>query len=370
MAPVIETRRSARLAVKPETHIDPKTHARTPIQKKRTSPRNATTKKKSKPLSIDLEQIEELLAASKKKPQRPRVATNIKKDQRATPPVIEDATTEDSDDYMETDSEGSDSEDEFSMEDDSAESEDEYHEKANMSHDHIVYLNSHDLRNDPGHRYSTSSYDSRLEPGNEQYERDDFLVDDDESVEMEDSDVSDEESDADVDDLVINMERDPVRVSYRTTNGRVSVSSLFSDADNSHRSNSAVSPKTVRVVHRASQDSYSHRRSDSLFVTDLVGDPSITHQLAPWLQTSEKEVETPFIARASEDVVEEIVDSLALFSRRVNRDRPPIRLRLAAAVLEDLEIRYLLEDAIHMGLGRKRSLADGSKRLSIGPKGR
>ena len=80
--------------------------------------------------------------------------------------------------------------------------------------------------------------------------------------------------------------------------------------------------------------------------------------------------EGPLIAQASAEVVEEIVDALALFSRRVNRNREPVRLRLAAAVLEDVEIREALEGAILTGLGRKVSLADGSKRWVIGPKGR
>ncbi|KAL1602601.1 RNA polymerase III subunit C82 [Paraconiothyrium brasiliense] len=377
MAPVNETRRSARLATKTETHINPKTHARTPIQKKRNSPRNLTQKKKSKSLSVDLEQIEEQIVARKKQLvggrkllQRPHVIPNIKKNQRPPPKIKEGFTSEVSDDDMETDSEGSDSEDEFSMEDDSAESEDEYHEHANLSHDHIEYVNSHDLQNTPGHRYSMESYDSRLEPGNEQYEKDDFLIDDDESVVMEESEASDEEADSDVDDLVINMERDPVPVGYQTTGGRVRMNSLFSDTDKSRRSSSAKSSSTSRADRRSSQNSYSRRRSSSLFVSDLVGDPSIPHQLAPWLQTGKDAVEAPLIAQASEEVVEEIVDALALFSRRVNRDRPSVRLRLAAAVLEDEEIRYLLEDAIRTGLGRKLSLADGSKRWSFGPKGR
>lgn len=64
------------------------------------------------------------------------------------------------------------------------------------------------------------------------------------------------------------------------------------------------------------------------------------------------------------------MDAVTMFSRRVNRGRESVRLRLAAAVLEDEEIRGLLEDAVRVGLGRKVSLGDGSKRWSIGGRGR
>jgi hypothetical protein len=52
----------------------------------------------------------------------------------------------------------------------------------------------------------------------------------------------------------------------------------------------------------------------------------------------------------------------------VNRHRKPIRLRLAPGVLEDQEVREALESAMKLGLGRKFSLGDGSKRWTTGPK--
>ncbi|KAF2443415.1 hypothetical protein P171DRAFT_495133 [Karstenula rhodostoma CBS 690.94] len=360
MAPTPEPRRSARLAEKAQAKIDPKTHARTPIQKPtRKSPRNLAQKKKKTP-SVDLEQIEEQLAARNKKPQPPRVVTSTKKPHRKTPQVIEEPSSEeDSDEATEADSE-----DEFSMEDDSAESEDEFHENANMSHDHLEFLNSHDLQHSPGRSYSAQSYDSRLEPGNELYEQDDFVVDDEESVVMEYSEDSSGESedDTDEDDLEINMERDPFRVGYRPVGRSHRASSIFSGVERRRRSSTAISPKTVPVPRRSSGGSYARRRSSSLFVSDRVGDTSISRQFAPWPQTAgdgvEDDVEAPLIEQASEEVVEEIIDAIALFSRRVYRNRPPVRLRLAAAVLEDKETRDALESAIRTGLGRKFSLAD------------
>lgn len=80
------------------------------------------------------------------------------------------------------------------------------------------------------------------------------------------------------------------------------------------------------------------------------------------------ELSEPLLAEASVEIVEEIMDALAVFSRRCNRDRAPVRLRLAAAVLEDEEVREALENAVRLGLGRKLSLEDGSKRWTIGPK--
>jgi hypothetical protein len=315
---------------------------------------------------VDHEQIEEQLAGRKGKPQRARIQTNIEDPQEQTP---EESLSEDSDDAAETDSE-----DEFSMEeDDSSESEDEFHEQAPLSHDHVEYVHSHNLQNTPGHRHSIESHDSRLEPGNEQYEQDDFVVDDDESIVMEDSEDSETSADDSDDafDLTINMDRDPVRVGYQAIGRAHRASSIFSDADRRRRSSTAISSKKP-ASRQLSQASYSRRRSSSLFVSDPNGDPSITQQLMPWLQAAEDEVEleAPLIAQASAEVVEEIIDALALFSRRVNRDRPHVRLRLAAAVLEDEEIRDALEDAIRTGLGRKLSLPDGSKRWSLGPKGR
>lgn len=363
MAPTTEPRRSSRLAKKAETN------ARTQVQKPtRRSPRNLPQKKKIS--WIDLEQVEAQLA-KRNNPQRHRVVTSIERTQQQRPQIIKDVSySEDSEDATEIDSE-----DEFSMEDDSPESEDEFNENANGSHDHTIYINSYDLQNIPGRKYSAQSYDSRLEDGNEQYEQDDFLVDDAESVVMEhseDDDHSECDSDEDDDDLEIKMEREPFRVGYRPIGRPHRACSIFSDTDWRRRYSTPISPKTVRVTRQLSDVSYSRRRSSSLFVSDLVGDASIRQRFVPELPTSEKEVEdedeVPFISQASEEIVEEIIDAIALFSRRVYRDRPHLRLRLAAAVLEDREIRDALEYAIRTGLGRKISLIDGSKRLSIGPK--
>lgn len=195
--------------------------------------------------------------------------------------------------------------------------------------------------------------DSRLESGNEDYEMDDFVVDDDESVYTEDGEVSDA-FDGDL-DLAINMVRHPARATFQSI---------------SHSGSSSTSPRSIR---QASSTSDRRRRSSSqLFMSDLEGKPFLPPRLPSWedlgFVAGDEAPEAPLIAQASAEVVEEIIDALALFSRRVNRDRPPINLRLASAVLQDEEIRDALESAIRNGLGRKLSLADGSKHWTIGPR--
>ncbi|KAJ4289548.1 RNA polymerase III subunit C82 [Kalmusia sp. IMI 367209] len=296
-------RRSARLQQK-FTVDDPSSHSRTPIRRRPKKP------------SIDLERIEEELAVQVTKKNANGKVKSREQTRRVSHFVEAYAEDSDEDEDDETDT-----------------TEDEYGELAPLSHDHFEYLASHNLV--PRPRKSLQSYDSRLEPGNEDYERNDFVIED------EDDEGSVRTVDSDEDDLEIDME------SYRGIGS-----------------------------HRSSLASDRGRRSSSgLFVRDSEGSADV-YQLAPWADlgfeadSEDYGAEQPLIADASAEVVEEIIDAIALFSRRVNRNRAPIRLRLAAAVLDDEEIRDALEDTIRTGLGRKLSLADGSKRWSIGPRDR
>ncbi|KAF1979183.1 hypothetical protein BU23DRAFT_549211 [Bimuria novae-zelandiae CBS 107.79] len=357
------TRRSARVAAKQKAVVPPKAQPSTPIRKPRTT-RNNPSPSPSKSL-VDLDAIETRVSAQevkKPRPQRPRIRTSIVDIPRPKPRLLEESTPENS------------SADEFDMEDNSSESSDEFNEEVELIHDHFEYIAAHDLQRtqrDHRNRYSTQSYDSRLEPGNETYEFDDFVAADDESV----TEVT-EGSDDDL-DLAIDMERDPVRASYISIGTPVRTSSLFSslESQSQGRRHSSVSnshsrsPASQACKSIASLTSSQRRRrsSSALFVTELTGDPSIPQRLTSWTDlgfpsspssqfSPAPSLEAPLIAQASANVVEEIVDALALFSRRVNRDRPPVRLRLAAAVLEDAEIREALQDAISRGLGRNMSL--------------
>ena len=248
------------------------------------------------------------------------------------------------------------------MEDDSEVSDDEFNEKAKLSYDQFELRHSHNLRNNSDSQYSSQSYDSRFSPGNRAYEADDFVVDDDDSIEEESDTGSDWDSDLDLD---INMERDPVRATYRNVSRPVRLESLFSDS----------SRRTSGATQSSRSTRHPSATSSKLFFSDPAGStPRIRPYLSPWdnlgFQVGEEASEAPYIAQASAEVVEEIVDAMALFSRRINYSRSPIRLRLAAAVLQDKDIRDALEDTIRTGLGRKLSFPDGSKQWTIGPRRR
>lgn len=376
------TRRSKRLAAKPKTTVEPKSPFRSPIQKKRTASRRSSRKTAPKPkakvskasaakaTAVPAQPVERV---GRSRPQLPRIRTSVttlKLPKRPTPLLIEDTPSSDdeesgdpSDEQTNESSEESSEEssaDEFSMEDSTEEdSDDEINEQSNLSYDQIELHHSHKVS---GSQYSSQSYDSRFELGNRGYEADDFVIDDDESI-VEESDMSDQDSDL---DLEINMDRDPVRTSYRNVGRPVRVGSLFSNSDRrTSTSNQSSRSRSTR---------YPSSGSSRLFFSDLSGTSKVSPYLPSWanlgFQTGDEASEAPLIAQASAEVVEEIVDALALFSRRINYHRSPIRLRLAAAVLDDKEIREALEDAIRTGLGRKLSFPDGSKQWTIGPRRR
>lgn len=174
------------------------------------------------------------------------------------------------------------------------------------------------------------SYDSRCESGNEDYEADGFVVGD--GDELEEASSSAEADVSDVGSL------DRVRCD---------------------------SFATAQYQRTGSGES-------KLFYSGPEDPPDL---LALWPLSdfgscpgSPLEDSEALILEASEEVVEEIFDALSLFARRCNRHREPLTLRLASAVLRDDGVREALESAVRRGLGRKLSLADGSKRWTIGPK--
>jgi hypothetical protein len=70
----------------------------------------------------------------------------------------------------------------------------------------------------------------------------------------------------------------------------------------------------------------------------------------------------------ADDVVEVIMDTMALLSRRCNRTLRPRKFVLAADILEDEAVRDVLDDAVRLGLGRLVSSSDGTEVWVIGPK--
>lgn len=397
-------RRSARIAARPEVKIDPQTHERMAVEKPtRKSPRAGQLSNLQVIIPRGPRCGEALIP--KDPPQRRKPVPSPSSPSSHGSEDFKDPGDPEDSSESETDSDSSDddSEDGMEMEDSETESEDEYNEQSVGSHDYIECMHAHDLRNDPGRKYSTLSYDSRLEEGNEVYEEDDFVVNDDYESESSETHAGDVDDDF---DLEINMERHPVLERERARVRR-RMSSTSEGGDRGRRASTPLSGKTGRVrklrrrrrssasgsagtPRKTSSLSYSSRRSSSLFVSDLVGDPTIRQHFIPEYPASDEEVgteanshtvqgvevetgvedELELFKKVSEDVLEEIIDAVALFGRRAHRNRPHVRFRLAAAVLEDEQIREALESAIAAGLGRKLSMADGTKRVSIGPKGR
>jgi len=70
----------------------------------------------------------------------------------------------------------------------------------------------------------------------------------------------------------------------------------------------------------------------------------------------------------ADDVVEEIMDAMALFSRRCNRTLRPRKFVLAAEIMDDEDVRNLLDDSVRLGLCRLVSSSDETKAWVIGPR--
>jgi len=184
------------------------------------------------------------------------------------------------------------------------------------------------------------SYDSRFESGNEDYDIDGFVVNDDE---IEDSIAGLNESSDD--DLHIDGYESSYGIICSGKEGRKS-SNLSSTASTSSK----------------------------LFFSDTrspTNPPSVSwSEFGFYIPNSNDDAPETLIEEASAEVVEEIVDALAMFSRRCNRNKAPVKFELAAAVSEDEEIKDVLGRAVKLGLARRVSLRDGSIRWIIGPKSR
>jgi hypothetical protein len=241
---------------------------------------------------------------------------------------------------------------------------DEYNEADDA--DNLDYMSSN-VVNMSTRNYST---DSRFEPGNEEYELDEFVVGDDEVVHEEwssddSSSSEDGEDEGKGDEAGYDADRDEVLV-YDELLGherRPSGSTI-----ETRRSSSSVSvgTDTTRRTSGESKLFYSDPEDTSDPLAIPLNSAVDSHSIAE-LEEEESELEPLFMDTA--DVVEEITDAMALFSRRCNRNSKPLRLRIAPGMLEDEEVREVLEEAMTAGFGRKVSLEDGSKRWTIGPKG-
>jgi hypothetical protein len=79
----------------------------------------------------------------------------------------------------------------------------------------------------------------------------------------------------------------------------------------------------------------------------------------------------PISDASSEDIAEEIMDAITLVSRRCNRNRAPLRLRLSKKTLEDEEVLDALELAGRIGMAKGVEMRDveGSVGWTVGLKG-
>jgi hypothetical protein len=70
----------------------------------------------------------------------------------------------------------------------------------------------------------------------------------------------------------------------------------------------------------------------------------------------------------ADDVVEGVMDTMTLLSRRCNRTLRPRKFVLVADILDDEAVRDVLDDALRLGLGRLVSSSDGTEVWVIGPR--
>jgi hypothetical protein len=185
------------------------------------------------------------------------------------------------------------------------------------------------------------SYDSRFESGNEDYEIDDFVVDDSEG-----DDVSEVGSEITVAQERVDEER---RVSTTSNAGVLIVSA------------------TARTASRAS--TLTNSTGSGLFVSDPNDNIKLSSPLPTTLSPT---LSSPLQSLADgiepADVAEEIVDAVCRFSRRCNRNCTALRLSLTKDLLDNEEVKDALETAVKAGLGRVEEGADGKVSIIVGDK--
>ncbi|KAF1834622.1 hypothetical protein BDW02DRAFT_630264 [Decorospora gaudefroyi] len=166
------------------------------------------------------------------------------------------------------------------------------------------------------------SYDSRLEEGNEEYERDGFVVGDGEESEISILSEGEEEEEGEIDSEVEDEDEQ-------------------TDNDTQEDDNTTTPSQTSTS-------------SSSLFISAY---PTRTPDFSL----------LPLSTAAPEDIAEDVTDLMALLSRRCNRDRAPLLLRLREDVLMDGEVVDALGRARRLGFVRGVvEFGDGSVGVGIG----
>lgn len=192
------------------------------------------------------------------------------------------------------------------------------------------------------------SYDSRIESGNEDYEIDDFVVDDDSSDE-----VSEAGSEITITQGIVDGRR-----------GASSSSSYFSSSTSSS-SASESDEQAVVATKQSRKDSTTSRglASSGLFVTD--DDEGYGASLGPDDEVVFKLVDGDV---DSADVAEEIADAVLCFSRRCNRHCEPLRLDLTSEMFGEDEVADAMYLAVKQGVGMYEKVGSSRVLCTVGPK--
>jgi hypothetical protein len=214
------------------------------------------------------------------------------------------------------------------------------------------------------------SYDSRCEEGYEGYEYDDFVVDNEE----EGSEGEDGGSVSSEITLVLENGKEgrsededgESEVEDGKTKRKISIVSHSSPTSTTEKSEEAEERKPSITSTRSGSST-----SSGLFVSEHPSNnpppkatPSLLATRKPFLNLRISDSEP-------EDIAEEIADAITLFSRRCNRNRAPLRLRLSREMLQDEEVLEALELAGKLELARGMEIGDeeGSLGWVLGPKG-
>ncbi|PSN68183.1 hypothetical protein BS50DRAFT_573141 [Corynespora cassiicola Philippines] len=211
-----------------------------------------------------------------------------------------------------------------------------------LSHDNTEWNAADDLSSSRHY-----SYDSRCEPGNDDYEEDDFVVEDGHEDEEEYGSMKSED---DISEITIVPQDISMIDAMRRESGTITTAT----SESSRRSTMTRS-STSKLFFSDPDDFLQPVPFSPVSNESLIGSPRLGALL-------------PLVEEATEEIVEDIMDAISKFSRRCNGNLMPVRMRLSAPVLEDEMIREALDHARRLGLGKRVSLGDGSICCTIGPK--
>jgi hypothetical protein len=202
------------------------------------------------------------------------------------------------------------------VEDFASDSDEEEEEEETISEEHIHPSADNFEYNASDPLDKRASLDSRLDSGNEDYDRDGFVVDDDSEDDV--SDVASAITNADLDDIGSDANSDDTATQELVVEQcHLSISS----ASTMVRRDSATSTKSTDSGLFVHDPNEKHSSLSRRSVTDLL----------PNFQVLEDDIDPV-------DVAEEILDATCRFSRRCNNQCVPLQVVLTTALLDDEEV--------------------------------